>query len=739
MFRLSLIRMMLALSLALGVAGCPTDDDDDSALPDDYDDDATDDDDSGDDDDSAPVDTDGDGVPDEDDCEPEDGSIYPGAAEGCDGVDTDCDGELGGDEQDADEDGATPCDGDCDDDDANRSPDFEEICNDGLDDDCDETTDENVDGDGDGVTICAADCDDADDTVYPDAPELCDGADQDCNDAADFALAVTVDEAAASEFTGADRARGNAYRIDADINLVAFEQVLGVPEGESITWAVYSSDFPTTDFALETASASVVDAADADVLQNHSSPELNVVLEAGRYYALIAWWSADVTYAFEPTPSSINVLDAGVGARLTALSAGSDALPAGEDLFEPESTAWYPQTVVFSGEADFDADGSLWCDDDCNDGSADASPGGTEVECDGLDNDCDGETLDCDGVLIVNEVFNDAAGSDTDQEWFELYNSGATDIDLSNWLFRDFETDDLWFDNGGAIVPAGSYAVFAQTDDVSLNGGVTVEYAYGSQIGLSNSADELVLVNPIGEVVDAVAWNTDAGWPGQGGNSLNLDPTAQDALSNDTAANWCVSYADPWGTGPSVGTPGAANVSCTIAPSGAVFGDLVINEIFRNPDGDDGDREWFEVYNASSGDIDLLGFTVSDLGTDSFTITTSVVVPSGAYAVLVEEADTSLNGNVTADVSYLGNLTLGNADDELILTSPEGVEIDAVEWAASGWPDAEGASMSLDPCDQDAIENNDADEWYEDITNDFGSPLGDDTGTPGASNGPCIE
>ena len=131
------------------------------------------------------TDEDGDGFsPADGDCDDENAAVSPAEEEICDGVDTDCDGELPADEADADYDGVLVCEGDCDDDDANVYPGAEEICDD-KDSDCDGDDADYDDVDEDGYTICEGDCDDSDPDSWPSNPEICDLIDNDCNGTVD--------------------------------------------------------------------------------------------------------------------------------------------------------------------------------------------------------------------------------------------------------------------------------------------------------------------------------------------------------------------------------------------------------------------------------------------------------------------------------------------------------------------------------------------------------------------------
>ena len=129
------------------------------------------------------------------DCNDNNASVYPGAEEGCDGFDNNCDavvdeGCLTCTDEDRDSffaQAGCDTDVDCNDDDPFTNPGANEICGNGVDDDCDGAIDGGCpdDMDGDGFPG-DADCDDENPNVFPGAVEECNDVDDDCNGVIDL-------------------------------------------------------------------------------------------------------------------------------------------------------------------------------------------------------------------------------------------------------------------------------------------------------------------------------------------------------------------------------------------------------------------------------------------------------------------------------------------------------------------------------------------------------------------------
>ena len=175
----------------------------------------------------------------------------------------------------------------------------------------------------------------------------------------------------------------------------------------------------------------------------------------------------------------------------------------------------------------------------------------------------------------------------------------------------------------------------------------------------------------------------------------------------------------------------SSNPALLQAENNILPGSIVINEILQDPAAvSNGNGEWFEVYNTTGNALDLNGCVISDLGTDSHTIISSVVVPAYGYAVLGRNGNSGTNGNYVPNYVYGTSITLANTDDEIILTCA-GMEIDRVAYTGIlPWPDPTGKSMILAHY---SLDNNNGANWCI-SSSTFG--MGD-KGTPGAQNDVC--
>jgi hypothetical protein len=164
----------------------------------------------------------------------------------------------------------------------------------------------------------------------------------------------------------------------------------------------------------------------------------------------------------------------------------------------------------------------------------------------------------------------------------------------------------------------------------------------------------------------------------------------------------------------------------------AGVGDLVITEIMHRPDAVfENLGEWFEVHSVADVPVNMKGLVVRDLGVDTFTIATDLIVAPDGYAVFGRNPNPAQNGGLTVDYAYANLMSLA-AGDELILAR-DGATIDLVDWDSKpGFPNTLGASLNLDP-GVDAAGNDAGAAWCSSK-----SPYGDgDFGTPGAPNDPC--
>ena len=155
------------------------------------------------------------------------------------------------------------------------------------------------------------------------------------------------------------------------------------------------------------------------------------------------------------------------------------------------------------------------------------------------------------GQLVINEILaNPGVVSDANGEWFEIYNRGATPVNLQN--FRVASANDAVHTITASVnVPAGGFVVLGRNASTAANGGVAIAYGYGTSITLSNTGDWIALRDASGATVDSVRYGSTTPGVAWGVKNASLNHSTVDTV------NWS-QQTSVFGAGDR-GTPGKAN------------------------------------------------------------------------------------------------------------------------------------------------------------------------------------
>ena len=376
---------------------------------------------------------------------------------------------------------------------------------------------------------------------------------------------------------------------------------------------------------------------------------------------------------------------------------------------------------------------------DCDDSDPETYPDAVDPVGDDIDQDCNGydgpllpsiSELQV-GDLLVTEILIHSLGvDDSVGEWFEIWNVSTSGFDLDGLQITDGGSDSFAIEIPTALLP-GETMVFGVNADTATNGGVDVDYEYAG-FTLDDKSDSIVLGNGL-IVIDSAAYTVtdDVSW-GEAA-TRSLDPSHFDAGANDDSRSWCAATA-VYGGGEH-GTPGAANDDCpALGPGDLMMGELVIDEVMTDPEAvDEQYGQWFEIYNASLFTVNLEGLAVRIDDVELYHLTTAFELASGDYAVIGTDDDATVNGGVDVDVEWPAGQTyqLSVTDGDLSISNADEV-LDGISWRSdNGFPETSGASMSLDPTHQNALDNDVGANWCSAKVT-FGDG---DYGTPGTSNG----
>lgn len=163
------------------------------------------------------------------------------------------------------------------------------------------------------------------------------------------------------------------------------------------------------------------------------------------------------------------------------------------------------------------------------------------------------DTLQAGQVVVTELMIDPTKVSDANGEWFEMYNPFAMEID-PNGLVVESQTGsslESFTVHGASSIQPGDYFVLGRNANPATNGGVTVDYAWGTALSFGNTADFLRISNPAGDMLAQISWTS-----APSGKSLEMKTANLPSL---TQGNY-VPAGSTYGLG-DFGTPGMTNTS----------------------------------------------------------------------------------------------------------------------------------------------------------------------------------
>lgn len=314
-------------------------------------------------------------------------------------------------------------------------------------------------------------------------------------------------------------------------------------------------------------------------------------------------------------------------------------------------------------------------------GACSGVPPVTELCSNSLDDDCDGMTDGADpdcggggtGNVVITQVGYDTPGTDSLEEYFDVYNPTAATVDLSGWTVSDGSSS--WTFPVGSTVAPDTYASVARD-----TGGFQTLYGFTPQItgmglALNNNGDVLVLEDNTATEVDRVAWEDfEPGWSITATTGLAI-LRADPRVDSDTQSDWSVASAVPQG-----GTTFCGGGGCGGGVSHVVFVEVAYEGAVV-----DAEREYFELYNPTGSVVDMSGWIIAD-DTNWRRVPPGITIGPGQLMTVARDPtgfEAAYGFAADAGPYYL---SLGDGADRLALLDAGLNVVDFIAWEGyDGW------------------------------------------------------
>lgn len=268
--------------------------------------------------------------------------------------------------------------------------------------------------------------------------------------------------------------------------------------------------------------------------------------------------------------------------------------------------------------------------------------------------------------LVINEIsYNPPESGSDSTEFVEIYNNGATAVNLAGYSF----TSGFVYTFPSVTVNAGDYIVVA-IDSVAMQNVYGITAYQWTSGGLSNGGEPIALKDNNGNLVDSLRYDDNSPWPtspdGDGHSLILCDPNSDNQLGTSWDSASTVLSGVIVNGKQVYGSPGAAN-TCASAPPVPTTTPTYPISVINNTD-TDGVADSNGVYCFTKGLV--LGVNMSGSGI-SFTLHDGEGInifnssPTNGY--VVNEGDSILiRGTVD---QYNGLTQLSNIDSISVINS----------------------------------------------------------------------
>jgi Lamin Tail Domain len=344
------------------------------------------------------------------------------------------------------------------------------------------------------------------------------------------------------------------------------------------------------------------------------------------------------------------------------------------------------------------------------------------------------------GDLVVTEIMADPDGTDTGNEYVELYNQLGSPVDLKGFTLYWKKPDGTGLKTHlirAGTVPARGYFTLGDVRDGVLP--AHIGYSYENDLGGLPQTDGVVGVRCKDLIFDEATYTAT-----RPGRSRTFDGNRPpDATGNDDEMYWC--DAPDLFSGMNYGSPAAPNPACPVTVAAGqcleagvprpivapAAGDLVITEVMADPRlWSDADGEWIEVHSTANVDLNGLVFS-SGASRSTLNSVDCLSMSTGGYAVFAGSPDAGIPALGTFSLSLTNGCTTPPGCSVSIGTSDAG--LDTLFYATA----VNGVSWQLDPAKLDGFSNDDPANLCRSVVPIFAGVDGGDLGTPGTANTAC--